>query len=113
MNWHPITSEQAIQDLIDRSRVVPCLIFKHSTRCPISSIAKMRLEDHWDFGTDELEPYYLDLIAYRQLSNMVAQQFSVAHESPQVLLIRDGHCTYDSSHLDIQVAELHECYQDT
>ncbi|MEM6397274.1 MAG: bacillithiol system redox-active protein YtxJ [Bacteroidota bacterium] len=112
MNWHPLTSEQSIHDLVDRSRVVPCLIFKHSTRCPISSIAKMRLEEGWDFESDQLEPYYLDLISFRALSNLVATQFDVAHESPQVLVIKDGECTYDTSHLDINISELHECYQD-
>ncbi|MEM8586111.1 MAG: bacillithiol system redox-active protein YtxJ [Bacteroidota bacterium] len=112
MNWQSLDNEQSLEDLIDRSRVVPCLIFKHSTRCPISSIAKMRLENDWDFEAEKLEPYYLDLIAHRQISNLVAQTFQVAHESPQVLLIKNGECTYDSSHLDIQMEELHECYEE-
>ena len=113
MKWQTLSKAEDLNQLIDRSRVIPCLIFKHSTRCPISSIAKHRLEADWDFSDDELEPYFLDLIAYRHLSHEIAETFSVHHESPQVLLIRDGLCTYDNSHLDINLAELRECYSDT
>lgn len=112
MNWHPLTTVSQIEEIIERSKEVPCAIFKHSTRCSISSMAKYRLEDDWDFDGKDLEPYYLDLIAHRDVSNAIAQQFSVHHESPQILLIRAGECTYDASHLDITVAELKECYAD-
>ena len=69
-------------------------------------MAKNRLEKNWDFKTDEVEPYYLDLISYRSLSNAVTETFDVFHESPQLLLIKDGECIYDASHLDISVSEL-------
>lgn len=112
MKWNNIESPQDLNAVVERSKEVPCLIFKHSTRCSISSMAKYRLEGDWDFSEKEIEPYYLDLIAYRNLSNAVAEEFQVHHESPQVLLIKNGECTYDASHLDITVAELHECYND-
>jgi bacillithiol system protein YtxJ len=108
MIWNKITSVQEVDALIARSHEVPCVIFKHSTRCNISAIAQMRLEDDWDFPADALEPYYLDLIAYRPVSQYIAEVFSVHHESPQVLLIGQGECTYDAAHLDITVAELQE-----
>jgi len=112
MNWKNITSATDVDQIIERSKEVPCLIFKHSTTCPISSMAKFRLEESWDFEESKLEPYYLDLLSYRSLSNKIASDFAVHHESPQVLLIRDGICTYDNSHLDINVAEIKECYED-
>ncbi len=68
----------------------------------------MRLEDDWRFSPDQLAPFYLDLLAFRDVSNHLAERFSVYHESPQVLLIRDGECVYDASHLDISVEELQE-----
>lgn len=110
MNWNHITNTQDVLDIEERSRAIPCLIFKHSTSCPISSIAKMRLESGWDFTAEQLEVYYLDLLSNREVSKFIADHFAVHHESPQVLLIRDGMCTYDNSHLDINVAEIHECY---
>lgn len=110
MNWHPITETSDVYAIEERSRAIPCLIFKHSSSCPISGLAKMRLEGDWDFAEDQLEVYFLDLLRYRPISALIAEHFAVHHESPQVLLIRDGLCTYDNSHLDINVAEIHECY---
>lgn len=106
MNWRHISSADDLETIIDRSRVVPCLIFKHSTRCPISSMAKNRLEASWDLEEDIVEPYFIDLIRHRDLSNRIADRFAVAHESPQVLLIKDGICSYDASHLNIRVDNL-------
>ena len=111
IHWKALDSVPAVEHLIERSRERPCLIFKHSTRCSISSLAKHRLEGDWDFAEDKLEPYFLDLIAHRDVSRYVADTFDVHHESPQVLLIANGECYYDASHLDIRVAELHEVYQ--
>jgi len=108
LHWIPLTSAAEVESLKQRSHHLPCLIFKHSTRCNISEIAKFRLEDDWDFSSQELEAYYLDLLRFRNVSEYVADEFSVHHESPQVLLIADGECVYDASHLDISVDELKE-----
>ena len=104
MKWYPVTSVNDVEAIIDRSRVTPCLILKHSTRCPISSMAKNRVEMNWDLD-DEVEAYYLDLIAYREVSNYIASEFGVQHESPQALLIKDGQCVHSASHLNIHVAD--------
>lgn len=71
-------------------------------------MAKYRLESDWDFLENELEPYYLDLIAHRNVSNELAERFSVHHESPQILLIKNGECILDASHLDISIEEIRE-----
>lgn len=110
IHWNALESEDQIEAIAARSHEVPCLIFKHSVRCNISYIAKHRLEQKWDFTPDEVEAYYLDLIAHRPVSHQVAEHFGVHHESPQLLLIRNGECTYDASHLDISVEELRECF---
>lgn len=106
MKWFSLESVHDVEAIIDRSRVVPCLILKHSTSCPISSMAKNRLEQGWDFPEEELEAYYLDLLRHRDVSNHIAAEFGVRHESPQVLLIRDGQCTYHASHLSIRADQL-------
>ncbi len=113
INWIPLQEVSQIEELAQLSHTQPCVIFKHSTRCPISSMAKYRLEENWDFKADEVNMYYLDLIQYRNLSNGVADRFSVHHESPQLILLRNGNCTYDASHLDITVSELRECFEST
>jgi bacillithiol system protein YtxJ len=108
MNWIALESIDQIEQIIERSHQVPCLIFKHSTRCNISAIAKFRLENGWIFAPEAVAPYLLDLLNYRPISNQLAEQFSVYHESPQVLLIVGGECVYDASHLDITIDELQE-----
>lgn len=106
MNWKTINSIKDIDIIIERSHLVPCLILKHSTSCPISAMAKHRLEGSWDIAPDAVEPYYLDLLRHRDISNYIASAFGVQHESPQVLLIKGGICTFDASHLDIRTADL-------
>ena len=69
-------------------------------------MAKLRLDESWDL--EGVEAYYLDLKTYRALSDEIAEKFQVFHESPQVLLIRNGECFYDASHLDISVGEIKE-----
>ena len=86
------------------SAAAPIVIFKHSTRCSISSMAKARLERA--VAPEGLTFYYLDLIAYRALSNKIADSYQVPHESPQVLVIRNGECIYDESHSGILMDEI-------
>ena len=112
VQWISLTNEGQLEDIVKQSNTIPCLIFKHSTRCNISSMAKNRLEKNWNFDDNDLKPYYLDLITFRKVSDAIVEKFGVYHESPQVLLIRNGECTYDASHLDISVQELHACYAD-
>jgi bacillithiol system protein YtxJ len=110
INWHKITTVAQLETIAERSNTVSCLILKHSTTCSISSMAKNRLEKKWDFDATDIEPYYLDLLSFRPISAAITERFQVHHESPQVLLIRNGECIYDASHLDISVEELHDAF---
>ncbi len=107
MTWRTISSQGDLEEAISTSYTSDVVIFKHSTTCSISHMAKLRLESGWSFA-DNIIPYYLDLKQYRTLSNEIAERFNVAHESPQILLIRKGECIYDASHFDISVEELKE-----
>jgi bacillithiol system protein YtxJ len=106
INWQELHSSADVDAVVERSMVVPCLIFKHSTRCEISSIAKYRLESDWGFEEKDMEAYYLDLLQFRSVSTYISELFAVYHESPQALLIDKGVCVFDVSHLDIRVDEL-------
>lgn len=109
MNWIPLESIDQVNQIVERSKEKPCVIFKHSTRCSISSMAKFRLEGDWDLSENEIEAYFLDLIKHREVSQYIAEELSVYHESPQIILIKNGEVIYDESHLDITVNELKEC----
>lgn len=106
MNWIELTDEAQLNTIIEESRTQPVVIYKHSTRCHISAMAMNRLER--EQAPDNVKFYYLDVIAQRPASNKVAELFHVQHESPQLLLIRDGECTYEESHNGIRMDELAE-----
>jgi len=106
MKWNNIQSQNQIDDVVNASIINYQAIFKHSTTCPISSMAKMRLESNWDL--DNVYAHYLDLLSHRSISNYIADTLSVHHESPQLILLKNGEVIYDSSHLDISVDEIKE-----
>lgn len=106
MNWINLTQEEQLQQIKVNSKNKPQVIFKHSTRCSISSMAKNRLEKSTQ--PDEIDFYFLDLIKYRPISNKIAEIFKVYHESPQILLIKNDECVYDESHSGIDMGEIIE-----
>jgi len=109
INWKPFSSAEQLQELISESFTSRIFIFKHSNRCSISGMAKMRLEDSWDPSfSDGSTVYLLDVVLHRALSQLVSQHFEVHHESPQILLIEKGECTHDASHFDITAEEIRE-----
>lgn len=106
MNWIYLTRQAQLIEIAEKSVEKPQVIFKHSTRCAISSMAKSRLEKN--FKPIEIDFYFLDLIAHRSLSASVAEMFKVAHESPQILLIKNKDCVYEESHSGISMDEIVE-----
>lgn len=106
MNWNFLAEESQLNGLIDKSYARPQLIYKHSTRCNISSIALNRLQK--GPFPESIDFYLLDLLANRSLSNKVAEKLHVHHESPQVILVYKGEAVYDESHLSIGMDEIIE-----
>ncbi|WP_026966714.1 bacillithiol system redox-active protein YtxJ [Algoriphagus terrigena] len=107
MNWKKLTDSTQIEEIKELSNSKPVLIFKHSTRCSVSSMSLDRLLRNWKTEDDEkVVPYFLDLIAFRNLSDQIEVTFGVAHESPQVLIIRNGKAIYDNSHFGISYPEI-------
>lgn len=104
MNWTPLKSEEQIKELKLKSNKNPQVIFKHSTRCSISSMAKNRLDKN--DRPEGVDFYYLDIINYRPISNKIAEEFNVNHQSPQVLIINGGKCVYNESHSGIRMDEI-------
>ena len=106
MNWIELKDEEQLDIIKKLSTDKPQLIFKHSTRCAVSSMAKSRLErSETPAGIDF---YLLDLIQHRNISNKIAEEFAVYHESPQALLIKNGECVFDESHSGISMEDIVE-----
>lgn len=112
MLWHPLTNINQLHDILrsskeQSSKKSTVLLFKHSTRCSISSMALNRFETKWK-DDETIQTYYLDLLNHRDVSNEIASVLNVDHASPQVLLIRNGYCFYHNSHNAINVADILE-----
>jgi bacillithiol system protein YtxJ len=104
LQWKPLDSEEVRSKLRTESFSRPVLVFKHSTRCSVSVMAKSRMDS--DKQWPDLSYYYLDVLSFRAISNALAEEYHVHHESPQVLLIHQGSCAYDESHIAIQPKEI-------
>ena len=100
MNWKVIENSNQINEIKEASHHKLQLIFKHSTRCIISKMALKNFESDFLLH-DVIDAYYLDLIAYRDISNEIAEVFAVEHQSPQILLIKNGVAVYAASHESI------------
>ncbi len=102
-----LRQDHDLEQLLDRSRTDPVLIFKHSTQCPISTQA---YEEFTDFaeGVPHLICGAVLVIENRKLSNKIAERFGVRHESPQALLIKDGRVLWHASHWSISSDSLSE-----
>jgi bacillithiol system protein YtxJ len=112
MHWNKLEDKIQLEKIKEESQSQSVLIFKHSTRCSISSMSLNRLDRKWnDNEMKALKPYYLDLIQYRDISNLITSEFGVAHQSPQVLVMENGEIVYSKSHFGINYSELKERFQ--
>ena len=102
-----LLQDHDLEQLLDRSKTNPVLIFKHSTQCPISTQA---YEEFTDFaaGAENLVCGSVMVIENRKLSNAIATRFGVRHESPQALLIKDGRVVWHASHWSITTDSLND-----
>jgi bacillithiol system protein YtxJ len=105
VNWIPLTFLEQLDEIVAFSNEKPAVIFKHSTRCSVSRFALKQFENEFDLE-DKVDAYFLDLLEHRDISNEIASRFGVYHQSPQLLLIKEGKSVYDVSHSDIDAGEL-------
>jgi bacillithiol system protein YtxJ len=108
IDWTALTELKQLEEIVSESAEIPVVIFKHSTRCGISRMALRGFEVDYNFAGDEIKPYYLDLLHFREVSDAVAERFGVYHQSPQILLIKGGNVIFDTSHGDIDVTTLRD-----
>lgn len=105
MNWKKLESIADLDAALAASNDQAVALFKHSTRCSVSSMAKRLLESDWNL---DIDAYYLDLIAHREVSNAIAERLNIQHQSPQMIVVKNGAAIYDASHGSIRVADIAE-----
>ena len=90
-----------LNTIIEDSFLTPQLIFKHSTRCSVSRFVLNEFKSSYGFSEVDFTAYFLDLLRYREISNAIANQFDVVHQSPQLLVIKNGKAVAHSSHENV------------
>ncbi len=102
MDWINLNSVEQLNQINEKSKSKTQIIFKHSTRCSVSIFAKRVLTDEYSEEVKEnIDVYYLDLISFREVSDTVAKHYGVVHESPQILVVNNGKCSFHASHSDV------------
>lgn len=92
MNWLELNSKDQLEKMKAASFEKPQLIFKHSPMCPISRMAFFRMKEV------DMEAGLVNVLGDREISRAIEADYGVKHESPQVLLIKDGESVHDESH---------------
>lgn len=103
--WKELTTDVMLDAALADSESRTVVFFKHSTRCPISSMALKMFERGYNYG-DNVTAYYLDLIAFRSLSNRLANELHVPHESPQMIVVKHRKAVYHASHSGIDAGDI-------
>lgn len=104
--WIPLVEMSQLDEIKEKSKTKPQVIFKHSTRCGISSMVIRKFEATYALNEDNADVYYLDLLNFRPISLAIAEKFEVVHQSPQMLALKNEVVVGHASHHDINGAEL-------
>jgi bacillithiol system protein YtxJ len=104
--WKNIKSEEDLEKALESSYQGKIAIFKHSTSCFISKTVLRNFEKEVENSDQEVEVYYLDLLAHRPISNKIAEDFGIRHESPQLIVIKNGKPVNSASHQDISLSQI-------
>ena len=106
LNWIPLNDINQLEEIKEISKNESVLIFKHSTRCGISSMVIKQFEKLFQEEHTNLKVYYLDLLRYRNISDEVGYTFQVMHQSPQLVAIKNENSVFNASHYDITLTDL-------
>lgn len=104
--WIELNSMEQVEAMVEKSKTKPQLIFKHSTRCGISRMVINQFKKSYGCSAEDVDLYYLDLLAYRSISDRIAEKFQVIHQSPQLLVVKNGVVVASESHSGINSMDL-------
>lgn len=104
--WHRLSSLEQLKTIAEESKTKPVAIFKHSTRCGISRMVLNQFESSYNLDDSQLKLYFLDLLSNRDISDEVGFTFQVMHQSPQLIVIKNGSTVHHASHHNINAHDL-------
>ena len=106
--WITLNQEAQLDQIIADSFEKPQMIFKHSTRCGISSMVMDRFSQAYPYSEEEANLYYLDLLKFRPVSDLISSRLNIWHESPQLIVLENGQVKSHASHNSILQIPLKE-----
>jgi bacillithiol system protein YtxJ len=101
-----LNTKEQFDEIDEISHTKPVVLFKHSTRCIISRTVLKQFDTEFHFPEDKMDWFLLDLLNFRDLSNEIASRYNVTHQSPQIVVIRNGKAVFNESHDGISVDDL-------
>jgi len=104
LSWLPLNDTEQIDQIILNSKSKYQAIFKHSTRCGVSSGVLRQFERQEN--SDAIDFYFLDLLSHRAVSDEIASRLGVIHQSPQLIVLKNGSVSNHASHYDIMSIKL-------
>ena len=104
--WQLLSRMEQLKEIEQLSKTKPVAIFKHSTRCGISRMVLRQFEKSYGIETDKMHLFFLDLLANRAISDEIAIRFQVLHQSPQLIIVKNGVAVAHASHHGIRAHEL-------
>ena len=106
LSWIPLSSLDQLDQIKEQSKTIPVVIFKHSTRCVISRMVLREFESSFAKDQHTVSLYFLDLLAHRDISDEISSEFEVFHQSPQLIVIKNGEAIYNASHNEIKAGAI-------
>jgi len=98
--WNNISDISQIDECVEVSKQNTVVIFKHSTRCGTSR-AVLKAFEKQTKPLEYVKFYFLDLIKYRDISNKIASDFNINHQSPQLIILKEGKAIAHGSHYSV------------
>ncbi|MCQ0110813.1 bacillithiol system redox-active protein YtxJ [Zhouia amylolytica] len=106
VSWNSLVHINEIENLVEESYKMPIAVFKHSTRCGISRMVLNSFEKQYGLKKEDAQLYFLDLLRFRDISDALANRFHIRHESPQLLVIKEGQIVHHASHGSINASAI-------
>lgn len=106
VKYFQLDKMEQFDEIDEISKTKPVVLFKHSTRCSISRMALKQFDAEFNYPEEKIDWYLLDLLHHRDLSNEIAHRYNVVHQSPQIVVIRNGKAVFNASHDSIAAENL-------
>lgn len=104
--FYTLDKMEQFDEIDEISQTKSVVLFKHSTRCSISRMALKQFDAEFNYPEEKIDWYLLDLLNHRDLSNEIASRYNVMHQSPQIIVIRNGKAVFNASHDSISAEDL-------